>query len=106
MEHALIEDDEPVRFHINQVEHLSIFIPIVDVEIIFHGKFSVEEDLVDEFRAAVLRSDGVTENSYRCASVSNLAFIPIGMRERSLGRCRYGTIPPLPMTSGFTSILA
>ncbi len=52
MKHALIEDDEPVRFHFAP-NRAALSIPIVDVGILFYGKFWVEEDLVDEFRIAV-----------------------------------------------------
>ncbi len=106
MKHALIEDDEPVRFHINPVEQLSIFIPIVDVGILSHGKFLAEEDPVDEFRIASLRSDrrdGKPLPLCECFEFS----LHSDRRAREIA----GTMPiqddsPLHMTSGFKYTIA
>jgi hypothetical protein len=60
MEHPPVEDDEPVRLHVNSVEQFLIVIAIVDIGILFRGKFWAEEDPIDEFSIAILGSDGVS----------------------------------------------
>ena len=57
MEHPPVEDDEPVRLHVDSVEQFPIVIAIVDIGILFRGKFLTKEDSVDEFSVAILCSD-------------------------------------------------